>query len=219
MQKLQWDDHVAEAARKHSEMMAENGRLDHQFPGEDTVADRVGVTGARFSQSAENVARTEYLEDVNLALMNSPGHRANMMNPQYNAIGIGVIQHKKMLFVTQDFVMLVPAYSEAQFRDALVEAVNRETRSRGIRFIQTETQAFLRNAACSTDGQARSISGNIAGASAVVVFTSSEPAKLPEQLMNRVTNPGFHRMAIGVCFRPDKQYGYANFWVVAAFYS
>jgi hypothetical protein len=151
------------------------------------------------------------------AWLNSPGHRANMLNPEYNAVGIGVVEHKGQLYVAQDFVLLIPVYSEAQFRDAFAEAFNRERKSRGLGVIAARSEESLHEAACSTDGEAQNLSGKITGASALVVFTSSEPDKLPEQLMSRAANPGFHRMAIGVCFRPDPQHGYANFWVVAAF--
>ncbi|HWF03606.1 MAG TPA: CAP domain-containing protein [Candidatus Angelobacter sp.] len=87
---LEWNDQAAKAARLHTQALLENGKLSHQFPAEPSVPERIGVTGVRFTFSAENVARTEYLEDVHPALMNSPGHRANILNPKYNAVGIGV---------------------------------------------------------------------------------------------------------------------------------
>jgi hypothetical protein len=48
------------------------------------------------------------------------------------------------------------------------------------------------------------------------VFTSSEP-RLPDQVQKAVTAAGYYHMKFGVCFRPDKEHGSANFWVVAAF--
>jgi hypothetical protein len=50
-----------------------------------------------------------------------------------------------------------------------------------------------------------------------VTLTLSEPEKLPGSLMKYLENVQWHRMGVGVCFRPDPTYGYANFWVVAAF--
>jgi hypothetical protein len=47
------------------------------------------------------------------------------------------------------------------------------------------------------------------------VFPSSDPHSLPEQILGRAAD--FHRMNFGVCFRPDQEHGYANFWVVATF--
>jgi uncharacterized protein YkwD len=91
---LQWDDHAAGAARAHARLLAENRKLSHQFPGENSLPERLGATGARFTVSAENVARTEFVEDVHPALMASTGHRANILNTAYNAVGIGVFEEK-----------------------------------------------------------------------------------------------------------------------------
>src|SRR5512144_1351961 len=66
---LQWDDHAAFAARAHAQLLAENGKLSHQFPGENSLPERLGATGARFTVSAAKVARTEFVEDVHPALM------------------------------------------------------------------------------------------------------------------------------------------------------
>lgn len=214
---LEWNDNAAMAARNHSRLLAENGQLSHQFPGEATVPERVGATGARFTLSAENIARTEHVEDVHLALMNSPGHRANMLNPSYNAAGIGVVEDKGRVYVTQDFIFLVPVYSEAQFAAAFAETFNLARQARGIRPIDARTPPYFHDLACSTDGEALKLTDKISGARSLVVFTLSEPHHLPEQLLARAANPDFQRMNFGVCFRPDEEHGHANFWVVAAF--
>lgn len=215
---LEWNDQAAKAARNHAKVMVENGQLSHQFPGEPSLPERIGATGVRFTVSAENVARTEYVEDVHLALMNSPGHRANMLNPGYNAVGIGVAEHEGKLYVTQDFIFLVPMYSEATFSAAFAETFNLARKAKGIRELDARPDASLRELACSTDGEAAKLSGKIPGARSVVVFTASEPHRIPDQLLGRAANSDFHRMNFGVCFRPGQEHGYANFWVVAAFY-
>jgi hypothetical protein len=214
---LDWDDHAAGAARAHAQLLAENGKLSHQFPGETTLPERIGTTGARFTVSAENVARTEFVEDVHLALMGSPGHRANILNTSYNAVGIGVVEEKGKIYVTQDFLFLVPDYSESQFKSAFAEAFNLARKSKGIMPLQARDDADLHLLACTTDGDAVKLSGKLSGVSAIVVFTSSDPHHLPQEMNPRIANAGFHRMDYGVCFRPDQQHGYANFWVVAAF--
>ena len=210
---------MAEAARVHARLLAENTKLSHQFPGEPALLERLGATGVRFTLAAENVARTEYIEDVHLALMSSPGHRANMLSPAYNAVGIGVVEHEGRIYVAQDFIFLVPEYSEAQFSSAFAEALNLARKTKGTREIDARPDALLRELACLTDGDAAKLSGQVAGARAVVVFTSSDPHRLPEQMLSRAANADFHRMNFGVCFRPDQEHGYANFWVVATFYA
>ncbi len=214
---LQWDDHAASAARAHAQLLAENGNLSHQFYGEKSLPERLGATGARFTVSAENVARTEFVEDVHPALMTSSGHRANILNTGYNAVGIGVIEEKGKIYVTQDFIFLVPAYSESQFKSAFAEAFNLARKSKGIRPLQAREDAALHELACTTDGDALKLADKLAGASAVVAFTSSDPHHLPQEMNPRAANPDFHLMKFGACFRPDQEHGYANFWVVATF--
>jgi hypothetical protein len=214
---LEWNEQIAAAARIHAGLLRENNRLSHQFQGESALSERLGATGVRFTVAAENVAIAGYIEDVDLALMGSPGHRANMLNPKYNAVGIGVAEHAGKIYVTQDFIFLVPMYSEAQFSAAFAESFNGTQNGRAIRRLEVQPDTKLHELACATDGNAAKLAGNVADASSVVVFTSSEPHHLPDELMTRIVDPNFHRIKFGVCFRPDQEHGYANFWVVAAF--
>jgi uncharacterized protein YkwD len=212
---LEWNELVAEAARAHSQALAEHSTLSHQFSSEAPLQERVASRGVRFTVAAENVAFTEYVEDAHLALMNSSGHRANMLNPKYNAVGIGVVEQKGKIFVTQDFVFQVPAYSEAEFSAALAERLQLSRKSRAAWKIYAKPDPLLHDLACSTNGDAVKLSDAIKGGY-LVVFTSSEP-RLPDQVRRAVTAAGYYRMKFGVCFRPDKEHGSANFWVVAAF--
>ncbi len=215
---LEWNDLVADAARRHAAMLSGNAELSHQYPGEPSLPERIGATGVRFTLAAENVARTEHIEDVHLALMGSPGHRANMLNPKYNAAGIGVVERAGKVYVAQDFIFAVPAYSEEQFSAAFAEGFNETRKSRGLKDIDVRPDPFLHGLACSTDGDAAKLTGGVSGRY-LVVFTSSEPRRLPEQMRKAAAAPDYHRMNFGVCFRPDKEHGYANFWVVATFAS
>ena len=214
---LEWNGRAAGAARAHARLLAENGELSHQFPGEATVPERLGATGARFTVSAENVAHTGFIEDVHPALMGSSGHRANILSTSYNAVGIGVVEDHGKIYVTQDFVFLVPDYSESQFNLAFAEAINLARKSRGIRPIDARQDAALHQLACTTDGDAAKLADKISGSRAVVVFTSSDPHHLPAELNPRAASADFHMMKFAACFRPDQEHGYANFWVVAAF--
>jgi hypothetical protein len=211
---LAWNEQAAAAARAHTRLLVENARLSHQFPSETSLPERLGTTGARFTVAAENVARTEWIEDVHPALMGSSGHRANVLSPRYNAIGIGVIEEKGSIFVTQDFIFLVPEYSEALFASAFAESLSL---ARKVGKADIRPDARLHKLACATDGDAAKLAGQVADARSVVVFTLSDPHSLPEQMLSRAARADFHRMNFGVCFRPDQKHGYANFWVVATF--
>jgi len=53
---LKWDDALANAARQHAELMAEQKSLSHGFLGELSLPSRATRAGARFSWLSDNVA-------------------------------------------------------------------------------------------------------------------------------------------------------------------
>ncbi len=61
--------------------MAAQNTLSHQLPGEPGMADRASQAGARFSSLAENVAEGPSAESIHRQWMNSPPHRANLLDP------------------------------------------------------------------------------------------------------------------------------------------
>lgn len=214
---LEWNDGAAEAARLHAQAMLDNEKISHQFAGEAGLPERIAAAKIRFTLAAENVAHVEFIEDVVPALMRSSGHRANMLNAKYNAVGIGVAQSGKQIYVTQDFIFSVPAYSEDEFSTALKETIYAARKDKGIGLLNIFQDESLHRQACSTDGRAAKLLGTVNGMREIVVFTLSDPRSLSEQIRGFVLNPAFHRSSLGVCFRPDQDHGNANFWVVAMF--
>jgi len=66
--------------------------------------DRMRQGGARFRAAGENIALAPTVEVAHNGLMNSPGHRENILNPAFGRVGIGVEDgglHGKMF--TQNF--------------------------------------------------------------------------------------------------------------------
>lgn len=217
LKKYAWDEHLAQAAANHAKQLADRHELSHQFAGEAAVPERLKATGARFTASAENVATANSVDEAHMALMASPGHKANIMSTQYNAAGVGVAESNGHLYITQDFAWVAPVYTEAQFRDALGAAVNRTRKDKGLSALEVHPDMRLHSIACATNGDAEPIIAGAADETAAVMFTSSDPEKLPEQLDKYLGSTRLRRMNVGVCFRPDPRFGYANFWVAVAF--
>jgi hypothetical protein len=88
---LQWDDRLAAAALSHSHDLADtNMGLSHVGSDGSTVADRLVRYGVGHNGAAENIiAGTRTPEAVVRGLMQSPGHRANILNTQMTHIGVG----------------------------------------------------------------------------------------------------------------------------------
>lgn len=215
--KFQWNEQLAQAARRHASMLAKNNALSHQFPGEPDLADRLGATGARFTFSAENIARAGSGEEAHIGLMSSPGHRANILSSRYNAIGIGTVESQGHLFVTEDFAVVLPRFSEAQFADALAQSINKARAAKHLFRLEIHEESRLRTAACAARGNVGSMAGAASPYSEMVLFTLSDPQVLPERLLPFIQDQRSRSLDLGVCFHPDPQHGYANFWVAAVF--
>src|SRR3989338_48755 len=85
------DQKLRDVARLHSEDMFKRGYFSHFSPEEATVADRVQKAGVNFLVVEENLAYAPGLELAHKGLMNSEGHRVNILSEDYHKIGIGVM--------------------------------------------------------------------------------------------------------------------------------
>ena len=96
------------AARSHSADMAENNYFSHNSEDGRLPWDRMREAGyTDFLSAGENIAAGYTTpEKVIEAWINSPGHRENMLNCNYNEIGIGYVNVENSTFRhywTQDF--------------------------------------------------------------------------------------------------------------------
>lgn len=88
---LKWDDKLAAAAQSHCDDMVARNFFAHENPDGKTPHERIKETGASFMMTGENIAAgQDSPETVMMSWMNSDGHRANILNPSYTSIGIGV---------------------------------------------------------------------------------------------------------------------------------
>jgi uncharacterized protein YkwD len=110
---LVWDSAVAAVARSHSEEMRRTHLVVHISSTTGAAVDRVRAANITARTVLENVARDHGVREVHRALMNSPGHRANLMSIDATRIGIGVVfgdasAGRREVFVTQVFTSEFP---------------------------------------------------------------------------------------------------------------
>ena len=90
LQPLTLDLQLADAAQDHSNDMAQDDFFNHTGVDGSTVGSRVTDTGYQYSTVGENIAAGQTTaEQVVEGWMNSPGHRANILNANFTEIGIG----------------------------------------------------------------------------------------------------------------------------------
>jgi uncharacterized protein YkwD len=78
------------AADKYAELMAQRNYFSHTGPDGSKPWDRAKVVGFEAQTMGENIAAGQKTpQEVVQAWMNSPGHRANILNPRYTQLGTG----------------------------------------------------------------------------------------------------------------------------------
>jgi uncharacterized protein YkwD len=99
---------LAAVARQYSRRMAEQNFFSHTSPSGDNAGDRVGSAGIFYFMLGENLFTcTNIAQPVPAAIqgwMNSPGHRENILRPEYRETGIGVWRRGSTYYFTQLFM-------------------------------------------------------------------------------------------------------------------
>lgn len=95
---------LTEIGRSHSSDMFKRGYFAHSSPEGENVADRAAKAKYLYLVIGENLAYAPTVELAHKGLMDSPGHRANILSPEFNKIGIGIMDGGVYgLMVTQVF--------------------------------------------------------------------------------------------------------------------
>lgn len=101
---LQADPELTEVARRHSADMFARGYFSHYTPERKSPFDRISESNLSFRTAGENLALAPTLQIAHNGLMNSPGHRANILRAQFGRIGIGILDGgRRGLMITQNF--------------------------------------------------------------------------------------------------------------------
>lgn len=86
-----WDEKLAQAAQDHSQDMWEKKYFAHESPDGENAVHRMLEAGAEFRKAGENLALTRTVERAHEGLMESEGHRRNILDPEFTRVGIGVV--------------------------------------------------------------------------------------------------------------------------------
>lgn len=197
LQPLQWDDHLYFVALEHSRDMASANRLSHTGSDRTDPEKRVLKAGIYASGVAENVARDLNVVSAHTSLMSSIYHRQNIMNPQFERVGIGIVRNAESLYITELFTAPLPDFTIAEARETLLKAIGqfRSARKLPPAYVLDE----LNNAAqLNAEDHAREnsldsripISGMAAqlhGALHINIYTSGDLSVIPAQLNQILT--------------------------------
>ena len=92
---LKVDGEVQRVARIKAEDLVNNNYFSHQSPTYGSPFDMLKSFKITYNTAGENIARNSSNSGAVTAWMNSPGHRANILNGNFNYTGIGVVNGSK----------------------------------------------------------------------------------------------------------------------------
>jgi uncharacterized protein YkwD len=217
---LMVDDRLTRAAEKHTLLMTERGDLSHQLEGEPAVQRRISDEGVPWDAEGENVAFNQTVAGAHQSLMNSPLHRDNILNPAYNAVGVGIVRHGQNIYVTEDFAQRLPEYSEPQAEAAVQHAMEAYTRSIRVVAPARRPESRLRHLACNMalNDKVDQSAAQLPGVQEVFAWTAGDPGVLPDRVEKRLSQPMAAGYALGACFAPSVSHPGGVYWIVMVMY-
>lgn len=202
---LRWDDALFKAARKHALLMLDLNSMEHQLPGEPGLADRLAAAGARFSYVAENIAFGASPVSIHDGWMQSPGHRANILNARVTAVGIAAVRGTGGLFAVEDFAESFPKLSLEQQEKQVTSLLA----ARGLHVTGSSEDA---RKSCNANA-------GMAGVRSWSVFRFETPdlSALPPELEKKLHSQAYQNVAVGACATSEAA-GFSRYRIVVVFF-
>jgi uncharacterized protein YkwD len=182
------DPVLTEASAAHAREMADHAAISHQFNGEPELAERGANAGAHFSIISENVGEAPTSVIIHDLWMHSPGHRANLLDPNVDSIGIAVVTRDNQLYAVEDFASTVQTLTLNQQERTVAGVISKS----GMKVTDTTEdarQTCMRNTGYAGQRQPWFI----------MRYTASSLNEIPIQLKTRLASGKYHQAVIGAC--------------------
>jgi uncharacterized protein YkwD len=185
---LRLDPILSEASAVHAREMANHDAISHQFNGEPELTSRAANAGAHFSVIAENVGEAPSSPIIHDLWMHSPGHRANLLDPDVDSIGIAIVTRNNQLYAVEDFARTVQILTLNQQEKTVANVLAQS----GMRVGETTKDAR----------QTCTMSTGYAGSRQpwfVMRYTAASLNAIPSQLKSRLSSGKYHQAVVGAC--------------------
>jgi uncharacterized protein YkwD len=201
-----WDETLAAAARKHASLMAKTEELSHHLAGEPPLDERAAQAGARFSSVGENIAIGPETLSIHDDWMRSPGHRANILNERFTALGVGVVEEKGEFYAVEDFSTAVENFNIEQQEQKVAALLS----ARGFHVTgdRTEARRFCANSHALTEHRS------------LTVFHLEVPdlGALPKEIERSLESTQYKQAAVGACEPQHAERGIPRFRIALLLY-
>ncbi len=100
---LKFEEKLQIMAQAKSDDMVAKSYFAHNSPTYGSPFEMMKTFEVEYKSAGENLAGNVSVQAAHVALMNSPGHKANILSSSYNLIGIGITTGLKGLIISQEF--------------------------------------------------------------------------------------------------------------------
>jgi hypothetical protein len=200
--RLKWDPALAVAAQRHCQRMTVEGALSHRYAGELDVTERAGQAGAHFSLVEENIALGADPAKIHQAWMESPGHRANLLSPDIDSVGIAVMTANGAEYAVADYSRGVAAMDREQVEEHFADLL----RAKGVAINKDASEA---RAYCASSGHFRAADGP----SFMMRWENPDISALPPEVEKAIAAGGLTRAAVGSCAAQESGGGFTSYRV------
>ncbi len=134
---LELDEELSDVARAHSLEMKEQGFFAHRSPTTGLSSDRLRVAGYAATSNGENLAFNDSIAEAQSSLMESVGHRRNIVSPVFTHVGIGLARSDgpsgaDAWHLTQVFARKVQPLDALSAADDVLAEINAGRSERGL---------------------------------------------------------------------------------------
>jgi hypothetical protein len=159
----------------------------------------------RCNTVAENVAQAPTAQQINNEWMHSSSHRANLLDPRVNAVGIAVVKQHGELYAVEDFAHEIGSLSRSQQEQQVASLLR-------ARSLQVQTGGALVDSYCGgAPARQRPLP------KLVMRYSTTDLSRLPEQVEQGMRMGSFHRAVVGACAASSEN-GFAAYQVVVLLY-
>ncbi len=204
---LNWDPALTNAALAHCRLMAIKGPIEHQYPGELGIEARTAKAGAHFSLIAENLAVGTSPAEIQDEWMKSAGHRANLLNPREDRLGVAVVEARGVLYVVEDFSRAEPVLTRSQVEIVISRLVEMS----GITILAGNEAA---RTYCATGNAPK----DKMLPSFLITWQGPSLTELPKALAAQLASGEYHQAEVGSCAPQDVKGSFTVYRVAVLLY-
>jgi len=202
---LKWEPALASAALQHCLRMAVEGPIAHRYGGEPDLTARAGQAGAHFSLIEENIAVGSYPATIHQGWLNSPDHRANLLNPDVDSVGVAVVAAGGVIFAVADYARSVVVLTQDQVEASFAGLL----RARGLLILKDPADA---RAYCANGTK------DISRPGFLMLWQNPDVAQLPQPLVDQLVTERYRKAEVGSCSPHDVEGSFTIYRVAVLLY-